>query len=112
MNVFDVKSKSVRKLLEAAQLSAITSDEAGDVFIGEYRNREWTIAVTNFSGGFFGRITSSAQPAQALAISPLDGTLYVASRNASDVGVYNSQNGKLLKDLPVGFNPSALAFEP
>lgn len=112
VNVFDVNAKRLRKLLEAVHLSAITSDESGDVFIGEYRDREWTIAVTNFGGNSFGRITSSGQPAQALAVSPLDGTLYVATRNASDVRVYNSQNGKFLKDLPVGFNPSALAFEP
>ena len=111
-HVFDVNSKRLRKLLEAAQLSAMTSDESGDLFIGEYKDREWTIAVTDFGGNSFGRITSSAHPAQALAVSPLDGTLYVASRNASDVRVYNSQNGKFLKDLPVGFNPSALAFEP
>ena len=66
--------------------------------------------MTNFGGTSFGRITSSAHPAHALAVNPLDGTLYVAFRNASDVGVYNSQN-QFLKDLPVGFNPTALAFE-
>lgn len=111
VDVFDVPSKRTHKLLRANRLSTLTSDQSGDVFIGEYKDRDWTIAVTNFGGTSFGRITSSAHPAHALAVNPLDGTLYVAFRNASDVGVYNSQNGKFLKDLPVGFNPTALAFE-
>ncbi|HEY1653639.1 MAG TPA: hypothetical protein VGF86_00840 [Candidatus Tumulicola sp.] len=114
VDAIDVKSgKSVRKLAEAAHLTAMTRDESGDVFIGEQRinGGEWTIAVTNFSKAFYGRYASIGAP-QALATSPLDGTLYVASRATSGIRVYNSKNGKLLKELSAGDDPSALAFEP
>lgn len=114
VDVFDVGSKRTHKLLRADRLSTLTSDESGELFMGEQRNArgEWSIAVTTFDNKFILRITSSDTPSRALAISPLDGNLYVAFQNKFDVDVYNPRNGTLLKQLPVGFNPSALAFEP
>ncbi len=114
VNVFDVHAKRTHKLLRANRLSTMISDESGDLFMGEKQNAhsEWTIAVTTFDKKFFLRITTTSTPSRALAISPLDGNLYVAFQNDSDVDAYNPQNGKLLRRLPVGFDPSALAFEP
>lgn len=114
VDVFDVQSKRTRKLLRADRLSTLTSDESGQVFMGEQRDArgEWSIAVTTFDHKFILRITSSDTRSNALAISPLDGTLYVAFKNKSNVDVYNPQNGKVLKHLRVGFDPSVLAFEP
>jgi hypothetical protein len=114
VDVIDVKSgKRVRTLVESSSLPAMTSDESGNVYVSEATGggRKGKIYVCTFNGCHFSfEIISSI--ANALAVSPLDGKLYVAAAGKPGLQVYDQQTGRLVRNIAVGYDPNVLAIEP
>jgi DNA-binding beta-propeller fold protein YncE len=111
VDVIDVKSgKRVRTLQEGGQLLALTADDNGHVYIAEALPGK--IHICTFDGCTRSFETNSSRPV-ALALSPLDGNLYVANLGKSSVLVYDPKTGDLVRSILLpDFEPSALAIEP
>jgi sugar lactone lactonase YvrE len=111
VDVINVKSgKRERTLQEGGQYQAITSDGSGNIYIAEASPGK--IHVCTFQGCTRSFETHSSR-AVAVAVSPLDGNLYVANNGKSSVLVYNPQTGnEVMSILLSNFEPTALAIEP
>jgi DNA-binding beta-propeller fold protein YncE len=110
VDVIDVKSgKRARTLLEGNRLQAMTSDGSGRIYISEVSPGK--IHICDFQGCHHSFETHSSRP-EAIAVSPLDGNLYVANLGKANIQAYD-RTGKLVTTFAHGdFFPSVLAIEP
>lgn len=79
-------------------MQALTSDESGKVYISE--RGPGRIYACSFQGCPFSFETQSATPL-ALAVSPVDGMLYVSNLGKPSVDVYNSQTGNAVMTIAI-----------
>lgn len=107
VQVTDVSSGK-RAQLYAGETKAIASDDSGHLYIAELRGRIHPCTFRDCSQYFDTNATNLA-----LAVSPLDGMLYVACIGKSSIHVYNPRTGSLVMYIPIpGGSPSQLAIEP
>jgi sugar lactone lactonase YvrE len=111
VDVIDVKSgKRERTLQEGGAYQAMTSDGSGNVYVAE--STPGKIHVCTFQGCTRSFATNSSR-ALALAVSPLDGNLYVAGIGKSSVQAYDPRTGNVVMSILLSnFEPDALAMEP
>lgn len=111
VDVIDVKSgQRLRTLKEGGVLTAMTSDDSGHIYIAEALPGK--IHVCTFESCTRSFETNSSRSV-ALAVSPLDGNLYVASLGKSSVQAFDPKTGSLVRSILLpDFEPSALAIEP
>lgn len=115
VNVIEVKTgKRLRTLVEG-NLTSMTSDESGHVYISEASHGHGTSAklyLCNFSSCARSFETDSSRVV-SLAVSPLDGMLYVANFGKTRVDVYNPRTAELARTIWLTqFNLRTLAIEP
>jgi sugar lactone lactonase YvrE len=110
VDVYDVKSgKLARTLIANNGLLAMTSDESGHIFVSE--GGSGVVHACNFRGCTL-TFDTSGRPV-ALAVSPLDGNLYVANTGKTNVQAFDSKTGALRMTIHLaGLTPSAIAIEP
>jgi DNA-binding beta-propeller fold protein YncE len=108
IDVTDVQSGKRAQLLDGNGVEAMASDDSGHLYIGELHG---TIHRCTFHSCFHSFETNST--VLALAVSPLDGTLYVAASGKPSIQVYDPRTGSLVMYIPIsGGSPSRLAIEP
>ena len=116
VDIYDVKSGTrARTLLHQNNLAAMTSDDAGNLYIAE-TGRQSTgdakIHACTFRGCSITFQTRSVR-AIATAVSPLDGKLYVTMAGKPSVQVFNPKTGHLDRTIIMReFEPTALSLEP
>jgi DNA-binding beta-propeller fold protein YncE len=105
--VTDVKSGKREQILEGSS-EAMTSDDSGHLYIAELHGKIRTCTFHGCSHSFETNFTNLA-----LAVSPLDGMLYVACSGKSSIQVYDPRTGSQVMYIPIpGGFPSHLAIEP
>ncbi len=108
VDVFDPKSRKRARILEG--FGRMTSDESGNLYIAERPDR---VHVCSFSSCTRSFETPHTWSPLAVAVSPLDGMLYVTTGGKPSVEVYDPRTGKLVMRIAQkGFEPTALAIEP
>lgn len=108
IDVTDVKSGKRAQILNGSGVEAMVSDDSGNLYIGELPG---TIHRCTFQGCTNTFDTKSR--IVALAVSPLDGMLYVASSGKPSIQVYNPRTGNQVMYIPIaGGYPKRLAVEP
>lgn len=109
-DVYDVKSgKLARTLIANNGLLAMTSDGSGHIFVSE--GGSGVVHACNFRGCTL-TFDTSGRPV-ALAVSPLDGNLYVANTGKTNVQAFDPKTGALRMTIHLaGLTPSAIAIEP
>lgn len=116
VDIYDVKSGTLaRTLLHQTNLAAMTGDNAGHLYVAE-TGRQGTgdakIHACTFRGCSSTFQTQSVR-AIAMAISPLDGKLYVTMAGKASVQVFNPRTGSLDRTIIMReFEPTALTIEP
>jgi hypothetical protein len=116
VDIYDVKSGTrARTLLHENNLAAMTSDGAGDLYVaetGQQGTGDAKIHACTFRGCSIALQTHSRR-AIAMAISPLDGKLYVTMDGKPSVQVFNTKTGNFERIIiRREFEPTALALEP
>lgn len=102
-----VKSGKREQILDSSA-EAMTSDGSGNLYIAELRGKIHRCTFHGCSQSFETSATNLA-----LALSPLDGMLYVACSGKSSIHVYNPRTGSQVMYIPIsGGSPSHLAIEP
>ncbi len=108
VDVFDPKSRERARILEG--YGKIASDESGNLYVAERPNKVHVCSFRSCTHSFETPYTWSPL---AVAVSPLDGTLYVTTGGKPSVEVYDPRTGKLVMRIAQkGFEPTALAIEP
>lgn len=116
VDIYDVKSGHLaRTLLHQNNLSAMTSDNEGHIYVAEV-GRQTTgdakIHACTFRGCSSTFETHSLR-AIAMAVSPLNGMLYVSMSGKPTVQVFDPRTGHLTMTIIMReFEPTALALEP
>jgi hypothetical protein len=107
VHVTDVSSGK-RAQLYGGSTQAMASDDSGHLYIAELRGRIHPCTFRDCSQYFDTNATNLA-----LAVSPLDGMLYVACIGKSSIQVYNPRTRSLVMYIPIpGGSPSHIAIEP
>ncbi len=97
-----------RTQLYGGDARAIASDDSGHLYIAELRGRIHPCTFRDCSQYFDTNATNVA-----LAVNPLDGTLYVACIGKSSIQVYNPRTRSQVMYIPIlDGSPSQLAIEP
>ncbi|HET6277019.1 MAG TPA: hypothetical protein VFE16_13910 [Candidatus Cybelea sp.] len=107
VQVADVNSKKRKQIFEGSA-QAIASDDSGNLYIAEHRGKIHPCSFHDCSQYFDTDATNLA-----LAVSPLDGLLYVACLGKASIQVYNPRTRNQVKYIPIpGGTPTQLAIEP
>lgn len=116
VDIYDVKSGNrARTIIHQDNLSAMTSDGAGNLYVAELGRQgvgNAKLHACTFRGCSVTFQTESLR-AIAMAISPLDGMLYVTMDGKPSVQVFNPKTGDIVRSLRISdMEPTALALEP
>lgn len=114
VNVFDVKSgQFARQLFKDQNLTAFVGDQSGNLYLSHQGFRtQGKIFFCSFRDCNHSVETVANRPFE-LAVSPLDGRLYVSTDGKRSVEVYNPRTGNLVQRLAfTDFEPGPLALEP
>lgn len=107
VEVTDVKSGKRKRLLEGSA-EAMTSDDSGHLYVAELHGKIHACTFHECSRSFETNSTTLA-----LAVSPLDGMLYVACSGKPSIQVYDPRTGSQVMYIPIpGGSPTRLAIEP
>jgi hypothetical protein len=107
VQVTDVSSGK-RAQLYGGSTQAMASDDSGHLYIAELRDRIHPCTFRDCSQYFDTNATNLA-----LAVSPLDGMLYVACIGKSSIQVYDPRTRSQVMYIPIpDGSPSQLAIEP
>lgn len=107
VQVADVNADK-RAQLYAGDARTIASDDSGHLYIAEMRGRIHPCTFRDCSQYFDTNTT-----VLALAVSPLDGMLYLASNGKPSIQVYDPQTRSRVMYIPIpGGFPSQIAIEP
>lgn len=112
VDVIEVGSgKRVRTLAEDVNLRAMASDHSGNVYIAQAAAGADKLYVCTFQGCT--RTVDLRSKPLALAISPLDGNLYVATIGKSTLEVFDPKTFNIVRTIFLqGFDPSVITIEP
>jgi hypothetical protein len=115
VDVIDVASGKLARTLLAGNLGAMTTDQSGHIYVSETSGGPGTSAKV-YTCDFLACTNSfetNSSRVVALAVSPLDGMLYVANSGKTRVDVYNPRTAKLVMTIWLThFELKALAIEP
>ena len=115
LDVIDVASGKLARTLVTGNLSAMTTDQSGHIYVSQTSGGPGTSAKV-YTCDFLACTNSfetNSSRVVALAVSPLDGMLYVANSGKSRVDVYNPRTAKLEMTIWLTqFELKALAIEP
>lgn len=116
VDIYDVKSgQKARTVLHQNDLTAMASDGEGHIYVAELGRQAGPnakIHVCTFRGCSATFETLSVR-ARAMAVSPLDGLLYIAMSGKDSVQVFNPKTGHFVRTIiQPEFEPTALAIEP
>jgi WD40 repeat protein len=108
VDVTDVSSGKRTRILDIGP-EAMASDDSGHLYAAELRGKIHTCTFTGCSGSLDTGATNLA-----LAVSPIDGLLYVACIGKSSVQVYDPRTRSRVSYIPIqgGGFVSAIAIEP
>lgn len=108
VEVTDVQSGKRSRLLDGAGVEAMVSDDVGNLYIAQLRGIIHRCSFQSCSHSF-----DTNSTVLALALSPLDGMLYVAASGKPSIQVYDPRTGSRVSYIPIhGGSPSRLAIEP
>ena len=108
VDVFDPKSRKRARILEGH--GRMTSDESGNLYVAERPDKVHVCSFRSCTHAFETPYTWSPL---AVAVSPLDGMLYVTTGGKPSLEIYDPRTGKLVMRIAQqGFQPTALAIEP
>ncbi len=107
--VYEMSSGRWKQIVESS-IQAMVSDDSGNLYIGLRNGRILQCTFSDCPHSFETNLLISA-----LALSPLDGMLYVASDQVKEQGiyVYNPRTTSRVRTIPLlGETPSVVAMEP
>jgi hypothetical protein len=107
--VYEMSSGRWKQILESS-IQAMVSDDSGNLYIGLRDGRILQCTFSDCPHSF-----ETNLKILALALSPLDGMLYVASDQVKEQGiyVYNPRTTSRVRSIPLlGENPNGIAIEP
>jgi len=106
VQIVDVKSGKRNQIFEGSPRT-IAADDSGNLYIAEQHGKIYPCTFHACSQFFDTDATN-----MAIAVSPLDGMLYVACAGKSSVQVYDPQTRNRVMYIPISGVPSQLAIEP
>ncbi len=108
IEAIDVQSGKRARLLDGTGVEAMVSDDSGHLYIAQLQGIIHRCSFQSCSHSF-----DTGSTVLALALSPLDGMLYVAANGKPSIQVYDPQTGSRVMYIPIhGGFPSRLAIEP
>ena len=117
VRVYQTKSPFGSKDIHQGDTQAMVADDSGNLYIAQRKSR---ILQCTFSGGCSHSFETNLE-IRDLAISPLDGMLYVLASHVIDgkpgfqagVYIYNPKNTSRVGYIPTtGYNPNRVVIEP